>query len=169
MDGLQHRAIVDVHLLLVRDTRVLLIRRLGSYGDGMWHLPSGKIEAGESVEDAVIREAREEVGIAVASANLRSVHGIHVQHPGEEPRVGFFFEANQWHREPTNREPTKCSAIQWFSLDDLPEDIIPYPAAGIAGYLAGIPFSVLGWGYQEPHPTSPPFNWSSQPLKGLLT
>ncbi|MGH4021053.1 MAG: NUDIX domain-containing protein [Pseudonocardiaceae bacterium] len=56
-----HRVILDVHLLLVRDDQVLLSRRRGGYGHGLWHLPSGKTEAGESVEDAVIREAWEEV------------------------------------------------------------------------------------------------------------
>ncbi|MEU6379254.1 NUDIX domain-containing protein [Streptomyces sp. NPDC046909] len=155
MNGSQHRAIIDVHLLLVRDMNVLLTRRRGSYGDGMWHLPSGKVEKGESVETAVIREAREEVGIMVKTADLRCVHAIHVQHPGEEPRVGFFFEATQWHGEPVNREPTKCSAVEWFPLDGLPEATISYPAAGIAAYQAGVPFSVLGWGHDEPHPTSP--------------
>jgi 8-oxo-dGTP diphosphatase len=30
---------------------------------GLWHMPSGKLEPGESAVDAVIREAREEIGV----------------------------------------------------------------------------------------------------------
>ena len=160
-----HRVVVDAHLLLVRDNRVLLSQRRGGYGDGMWHLPSGKTEAGESVEQAVIREAYEEVGVLVAPADLRCVHAVHVQHSGEEPRVGFFFEATRWVGEPSNREPDKCSAVRWFPFTELPDGIIPYPAAGMSAYLAGVPFSLLGWGHETPRPTSPPV----QPLRPALT
>jgi 8-oxo-dGTP pyrophosphatase MutT (NUDIX family) len=135
-----HRVILDVHLLLVRDGHVLLSQRRGGYGDGMWHLPSGKAEAGESIEDAVIREAFEEVGVTVRPADLRCVHAVQVQHTGEEPRVGFFFEATRWHGEPSNR------------------------AAGISGYLRGIAFSLFEPGQDSPRPISPPV----QPLPSSL-
>jgi 8-oxo-dGTP pyrophosphatase MutT (NUDIX family) len=62
--------ILDVHLLLVRDEHVVLTQRRGGYGHGRWHLPSGKAEVGESIEDAVIREANEEVGVTVAPADV---------------------------------------------------------------------------------------------------
>lgn len=151
-----HRMIVDVHLLLVYGNHVLLTQRQGGYGDGMWHLPSGKTEADESVEQAVIREAREEVGVHLAPASLRCVHAMHVQHSAEEPRIGFFFEAARWGGEPSNREPDKCSAVRWFPFTGLPDGMIPYPAAGISAYLARVPFSVVGWGHETPRAISPP-------------
>ncbi len=151
----QH-VILDVHLLLVRDGHILLTQRCGGYGAGGWHAPSGKAETGESIVDAVIREAHEEIGVIVDPDDLRCVHAIHVQHDDEHPRVGFFFEATRWHGEPTNQEPDKCSALGWFPLTELPEEMIPYPAAGILGYRDGIPFSVFGWGHHTPRPASPP-------------
>ena len=154
--GQPHRMIVDVHVLLIRDRQVLLSQRLGGYGSGLWHMPSGKVEAGESVEHAVIRETHEEVGVEVDAESLRCVHALHVQPPGEEPRVGFFFEATRWTGEPANLEPEKCSAIEWFDLDALPDAMVPYPAAGLTAYRSGIPFSVYGWGHDAPRPTSPP-------------
>ena len=51
----------------------------------------------------------------------------------------------RWIAEPTNREPDKCAAVRWFALDDLPGDIIDYPAAGIHAYRNGIQFSTEGW------------------------
>lgn len=151
----QH-VILDVHLLLVRDNHILLTQRRGGYGAGGWHAPSGKAEPDESIVDAVIREAHEEIGVTVDPADLRCVHALHVQHDGEQPRVGFFFETTRWHGEPTNQEPDKCSAVRWFPLAELPDEMIPYPAAGIIGYRDGIPFSVVGWGQQTPQRTSPP-------------
>jgi 8-oxo-dGTP diphosphatase len=155
------RPILDVHLLLVRDGQILLTRRRGGYAANGWHAPSGKADAGESIVDAVVREAQEEIGVIVDPDDLRCVHAMHVQHDGEEPRVGFFFEATRWISEPANREPEKCSAVRWFDLTNLPDAMIPYPAAGISGYLAGIPFSVFGWDQRTPQPTSPQYGPST--------
>ncbi|HVK20040.1 MAG TPA: NUDIX domain-containing protein [Actinokineospora sp.] len=140
----QH-TIIDVHVLLVRDNQLLLTQRRGSYGGGMWHLPSGKLDAGESVLAAAVRETREEVGVTVCAADLRHVHTAHVAGSGPSPRLGMFFETSKWSGVPVNREPEKCSAIDWFPLNDLPADVIPYPLAGIRAYLDGTTFGVIGW------------------------
>lgn len=141
------RHLVDVHVLLVDADQLLLTRRRDADPafDGLWHLPSGKLESGESVLDAAVREAREEVGVLVESGDLRHVHTIHVSGSGAEPRLGVFFEARRWGGEPANREPDKCSAVRWYPLDDLPDELIDYPATGIRAYRDGIPFSVRGW------------------------
>ena len=137
--------IIDVHVLLVRDGELLLTQRRGSYGGGMWHLPSGKLDAGESLLAAAVREAEEEVGVRVEPDELRCVHTVHVAGSGPTPRLGVFFEACRWTGEPVNREPDKCSDVRWFPLDDLPGDVIPYPLAGIRAYRDGVSFGLLGW------------------------
>jgi len=140
------RHIVDVHILLVREDQLLLTQRrdTDSEFNGRWHLPSGKLDAGESVLAAAVREAEEEVGVLIDSADLRHVHTIHASGSGREPRLGIFFEARRWSGEPTIREPEKCSAIGWVPLSDLP-DLIAYPAGGIHAYRNGVTFSVQGW------------------------
>ena len=141
------RHLIDVHVLLVRDAHVLLTRRRDTNPmfDGLWHLPSGKLDAGESVLDAAVREAEEEVGVLVEPGDLRHVHTLHINGSGPEPRLGLFFEARRWSGEPVNREPEKCSGVRWFRLDDLPAGLIEYPAAGLAAYVAGHAFGVHGW------------------------
>lgn len=141
------RHLIDLHVLLVSDGNILLTQRRDANPtfDGLWHLPSGKLDAGESAIDAASREVEEEVGVLIESADLHHVHTIHVNGSGPEPRLGLFFEARRWIGEPTNREPDKCSAVRWFPLDDLPDQLIDYPATGIHAYHNGLTFSVRGW------------------------
>jgi len=58
--------------------RLLLIRRGHEPGAGLWSIPGGRIEPGESNADALIREVLEETGLAVAVGRLLGV----VQRPG---------------------------------------------------------------------------------------
>ncbi|MEV5837641.1 NUDIX domain-containing protein [Nocardia sp. NPDC052112] len=74
----RHKVTGDVHLLLRRGSEVLFgQRRNTGFEDGAWHLPSGHLEADESVVDALIREAREEIGVAIApiTARFEAGHG----------------------------------------------------------------------------------------------
>ncbi|NRQ37600.1 NUDIX domain-containing protein [Nonomuraea sp. NN258] len=136
------RAIVDVHVLLLRDGHVLLARRAGTgYGDGLWHLPSGHLEAGESVTAGCVREAKEEVGVDLDPADLAFAHVMH----RAPDRVGFFFAAVRWRGEPYNAEPDKCAELGWWPLDGLPADTIGYPAAAIAHIGDRVPFALYGW------------------------
>ncbi|AOS64647.1 NUDIX domain-containing protein [Actinoalloteichus hymeniacidonis] len=137
--------VIDVHVLLVRDNDVLLTRRRHGDWDAMWHLPSGKLDPGESVLDAAAREAAEEVGVLIEQADLRHVHTVHVAGSGPAPRLGLFFETRKWVGEPVNCEPDKCSGVEWFPFDTLPDDVIPYPLAGIRAYRDGVDFGLLGW------------------------
>ncbi|MCM2576595.1 methyltransferase domain-containing protein [Streptomyces meridianus] len=135
----RHAEIVDVHLILRRGDEVLLGRRAGTgYADGLLHAPSGRLEDGEDVVEAMVREAREETGMDLAPEDLRVA--LVMQHcaPGEQPRMGWFFEATAGEGgEPVNAEPDKCSEIGWFPLAELPDDMVAYCRAGLDAYRAG--------------------------------
>lgn len=141
------RHLIDVHVLLVDDGHILLTQRRDRNPafNGMWHLPSGKLDAGESALDAAVREAKEEIDVLIDPADLRHVHTLHVNGSGPEPRLGLFFEARRWIGQPANRETDKCSGLRWFSLSVLPDQLIDYPATGIRAYLNRVPFGIRGW------------------------
>lgn len=147
-----YRSMVDVHLILTRaDGRVLLAERSGTgYADGLLNLPSGKLEAGEDVRSAVIREAREEVGILLAAQDTHCVSVLHHRSPEGEGRVGFFFAATRWQGDPVNAEPHKCAGLLWADPDDPPPTTIPYTAAGLRAFRAGQAFALHGWAPENP-------------------
>ena len=140
---------VDVLLILRHRDMVLLALREGTgYADGMWNLPSGKLEERERLVEALLREAREEIGIVLALHEVRTVASVQYLNEHGQTRVGFFFEAKaNPHRQgqPYNAEPDKCARINWFPFDALPRTTVPYTLAGIELYLRGVPFGVCGW------------------------
>ena len=63
--------------VVMRDSRFLLVRRGNKPDLGLWGFPGGKIELGETVNEAAVRELREETGIrAEARETLTSVDVI---------------------------------------------------------------------------------------------
>ncbi|MFG2737272.1 NUDIX domain-containing protein [Streptomyces harbinensis] len=143
---MQPHTVIDVMIILERGDRILLAERANTgYADGLLNLPSGKVDPGESVIEAAVREAQEEVGITIDPAALRTVHVMHYRNPEGRPRIGWFFATAHWTGEPVNAEPHKCAGIAWHHPAQLPDHTVPYNATGIAHYLKGDMFSVHGW------------------------
>lgn len=140
----RHKVTGDVHLLLRRGNEVLFGRRQNTgFEDGAWHLPSGHLEAGESVIDALIREAEEEIGVTIAPADVQFGHIMHNSSSGG--RMAFFFTVRSWQGEPTNLEPDKCSGLEWFAPDALPDHMIDYCRVAMNHIADHAPFSIYGW------------------------
>lgn len=137
-----------VMLLLIRENNILLQRRQNTgYADGMWELcATGHVDEGESMKSAIIREATEELGIAIAREDIRFATLMH-KYTVETGMTYYngYFVAKHYRGAPSIREPEKCSELTWFPLDALPPDIIPDRAVAIRNYLAGIPYDEYGW------------------------
>ncbi len=110
--------VVAVHLFLLRDGRVLLLRRYNTgYEDGKYSVVAGHVDGGEEITAAMAREAREEAGIAVAPRDLEVVGVMHRR--SAEERIDFFLAARRWTGAVTNLEPDKCDELAWFDLETL--------------------------------------------------
>ncbi len=126
-----------VHIVCEREGRVLLMRRAGTgFFDGLYSLPGGHVEPGESVFEAAARELREETGLQAeigAFAWMGVVHRL-----SDTNRIDFFLRAAHWAGEPTILEPTKCDRLEWFALDALPQATVDYVRAALA--VGGAPW-----------------------------
>lgn len=109
---------------------VLLQHRAGTgYMDGCWATVAGHVDPGESVHEAAVREALEEVGVVVEPEDLRPLTALHRLErggPQVEQRLDAFFEVTRWSGEPVLREPDRADALAWHRLTALPDPVVPH-------------------------------------------
>ncbi|HET6298205.1 MAG TPA: NUDIX domain-containing protein [Kribbella sp.] len=149
MDRFQ--VIPAAYVALRRGDEVLLLLRANTgYMDGFWAVPAGHVEYGESALTAAVREVREEVGVEIAPADLIPVTAMHrTGGNGEaiDERVDFFFTATRWTGEPRLMEPDKATGLDWYSLDRLPDPVVPHEALVLAGLRDGSIPAVIAHGF----------------------
>jgi ADP-ribose pyrophosphatase YjhB (NUDIX family) len=64
------RPFLAVSAAVIRDGKVLIIRRAAGVASGIYTLPGGVVEAGETLTDAVVREVREETALEIEPITL---------------------------------------------------------------------------------------------------
>lgn len=143
--GERFKLIVTVELILLDNNKVLLLRRHGTgWRDGTYGLIGGSIDGNESVIDAVIREAHEEANIKLLPEWLTMATVMHAKVP-ELETVDFFFISKQWEGTIANNEPHKHDELGFFSLEQLPEPLMPHSKSGLFHALQGNRFILDGW------------------------
>lgn len=136
---------VAVHLFLLQGDNVLLLRRFNTgYEDGNYSVIAGHLDGEEELKQAMIREAREEAGISIEEMSLQVVGVMHRKFADGEA-VNFFLTATEWTGNVMNTEPHKCNELAWYSLDQLPENVIPYVRQALENYQRGTWFESFGW------------------------
>jgi 8-oxo-dGTP diphosphatase len=99
--------------LLVRASRVFLAHRspAKAWFPNVWDLPGGHLEPGESSAQALVRELREELGVAISAP---TGHPLVTQRAtGLELDIWLI---DQWHGDIVNAAPEEHDAIGWFTL-----------------------------------------------------
>lgn len=132
---------VAVYLIPSRNNKVLLSRRFNTgYHDGEYSLVAGHLDGGETLAQAMIREAKEEADIDIHEKDLKIVHTQHrICHDVEY--IDFHLTTEKWAGEPKVMEANKCDDLRWFPVDDLPQNTIPYIRTVFENIAARIPFS----------------------------
>ncbi len=135
---------IGVHLILVKNNEVLLSRRYNTgYEDGNYGLIAGHHDGDVSLIDSIIREAKEEADITIAEKDLTVVHVMHTRSNIECMEI--FFQATKWIGIPRVMEADKCDDLQWFSLNELPDNMTPSVRQALKNYQENIYFSEYGF------------------------
>ena len=124
-----------VALTFIRQgNQILLVRQ--AYGERYWSLPGGKMEPGESIEEAAIREVAEETGLEVRITRVVGLYskpaegGLAVTFEGKV--IGGTLEAAH--------EITECG---YFPADQLPEPVRAHLQQRVADWRTGLAQAVF--------------------------
>jgi 8-oxo-dGTP diphosphatase len=108
-------------VFLVQGDKILLAMKKRGLGHGLWNGAGGKLEPGETIEQAMIRECQEEIGVTPLEYHKVAELDFLMDSDSEEPWRfdGQVFVATAWQGEPIETEEM---APKWFKLADIPYD-----------------------------------------------
>jgi ADP-ribose pyrophosphatase YjhB (NUDIX family) len=133
-----------VYLIPIKNGKVLLSRRFNTgWMDGKYSLVAGHLDGGETVTDAMVREAFEEANIKIDKRDLVPVKVIHRMSNSEY--ADFFFVIEKWEGVPAIMEPGKCDDMSWFPIENLPKNTLPYVKKVIETRNEKPAFFEFGW------------------------
>jgi ADP-ribose pyrophosphatase YjhB (NUDIX family) len=102
--------------------RILLVLRKRAPEAGYWSLPGGKVDYMETIENAVIREIKEELDVEIGLDQLLCVTN-HIIPSEDTHYVAPTFLAHIIAGDVQNKEPHALGDVRWFPINDMPDKI----------------------------------------------
>jgi mutator protein MutT len=102
-------------LFLRRDNQILLAMKKRGFGINKWNGVGGKLDEGETREQAAVRECQEEID--VTPRNMTLVGEIDFRDLPDVHHYCHVYTATEWEGEPTETEEMRP---EWFDLDKIP-------------------------------------------------
>lgn len=116
--------IPGVGAIVVSSHGVLLARRDKDPGEGLWSIPGGGVELGETQEEAIVREVFEETGVKCKVLEL--INTADLITPDEHGKIEYHFILNHYLAQALTesvRPETADGEVSWFHPDYLPSDM----------------------------------------------
>lgn len=114
-----------VGIIMNEGNQVLLIKRFGKSHEGMWAFPSGTMKPGETVEETLLREMKEEIGVEI---NVKKFTGHFYDAHGRDPRyataIDLPFICSIKNGDPQPLE--ESLEVRWFNPEELDDRCLPY-------------------------------------------
>lgn len=110
--------------VIYQGSRFLLSKRLShQHQGGKWEFPGGKVEAGETVEQALIRELKEEINIEVAKTEM--FYQLEFEYPEKVVNLTFLLVTDFAGKE----QGLEGQEVRWFSHEELQS--LTFPDANV--------------------------------------
>ena len=104
-----------VGIIAAEDGRVLLLQRARDPGRGLWGLPGGFVDPGESADEALIREVREEVGLTAVQLNYLGSFANRYDYRGVViPVTDVIYTCTVESHAPLRVEPEEIQEAVWL-------------------------------------------------------
>jgi ADP-ribose pyrophosphatase YjhB (NUDIX family) len=124
--------LVGVGAVIVNNHRVLLIRRGQAPLLGEWSLPGGVLECGESLREAVAREAREETGLEVETGEMLGVYERVIR--DDKGGTRYHYVLLDFLCRPLSgdlKAGSDAAEVRWFTSEELPALNLAYDASDV--------------------------------------
>jgi mutator protein MutT len=107
-------------LFLRRGDELLLAMKKRGFGAGRYNGVGGKVDPGETIEQALVRECQEEIDVTPIYYRKVAEHDF-IQEQGETPWRMYVhaYVCDKWEGEPVETEEM---APKWFTIDNIPYD-----------------------------------------------
>lgn len=105
--------------LVVKGEKILLGMKKRGFGAGRWNGFGGKVEGGESIEEAAKRETFEECGVVITEMEKVGIHEFEFAHDRGNILEVHVFRVSEWTGELIETEEMRP---QWFTTDAIPYD-----------------------------------------------
>jgi 8-oxo-dGTP diphosphatase len=112
--------IVGIGAVIVKEDKILLEKRRNTPGRGKWSIPGGLVELGESLEQAVIREVKEETDLDVTELSLIDV--VDDVELDDDGKVKYHFVIVDYEVRVNRGEPKAASdagELKWVIFDEV--------------------------------------------------
>lgn len=140
---------LGVGALILDGSRVLMVERGRPPLAGYWSLPGGVVEVGERLEEALIREVREETGLEVTVGPIATVFERII--PDSAGICEYHYVLIDFHCTPDGgelRAGDDASSVQWFEIASLDEMLVTEGTRNVIVACCGRPNT-------QPHVTRP--------------